>query len=696
MSSLASLIHEILSGESAVATTAAITRFYRTPGSAGYHAATNLARQRLRECGFDDLEVSTYPIDGETALLDGPTPLAWEPYGAEVGLLTPTQEKLVSFDQAPTCLTVWSQPTPVGGMEAEVVDVGLGLSDTDWQGKDLEGKVAFISHSNRREAWKYAAAEALRRGASGVLTDYFLYPLAPYRTRWQVPDAVQFLRLPNSKGRYDAWGCSLPLPAGQRMRELLALGTVTVHADIRCRSFKGYGQNVIATIPGRALPEEAVLLVAHTTGTQPGANCAAGVALLIEIARVLKSLIGEGKLRPPRRSIKLFVIAEGLGTEAYFAEHLEELPRIKAAICLDSVGNHQAELKSTLIFSRHPDSSPSFINDYYEGLMDRVPKDSQWIGRQDKGMSQVVFTSEPYTPWSDNNRFASFGIPSPLIMSTPSVYFHTQFLTADKMDPQVFRRAGVPTALALYEIADAGPSEAMAIADEVLVRSQFRLRQVSNRAVHRILELTNGPADHGAIRRIARRAMRELDYCLGRDVGAMASALGLVPGRPSAEAEEQIRACTNTLRQEAGQASSRIQKALAKAGIPLDARSASPRPESDPGHHSTREKSALAAIPHKVKPGFTPGLAIFSYPELAAISAPMESQDPTYTFYALRVMNDELWNMIDGHRSVAEIAEAVCMEFGFDLEPALFLPLFEGLERQDLIGWKSRELETHG
>ena len=685
MSSLALLLHEMLSGESAMETTAAITRFYRTPGSAGYYAATNLAQQKLRECGFDDLEGTTYPIDGETVLLDGATPLAWEPYGAEVSLLAPTRGKLVSFEDAPTCLTVWSQPTPAGGMTAEVVDVGLGLSDTDWQGKDLEGKIAFISHSNRREAWKYAAAEALRRGAKGVLTDYFLYPLAPHRTRWQVPDAAQFLRLPNSHGRYDAWGCSLPLPAGQRMRELLALGPVTVHANIRCRLFKGHGQNVIATIPGRELPEESVFLVAHTTGTQPGANCAAGVALLVEIARVLKDLINQGALRPPRRSIKFFVIAEGLGTEAYFAEHLDELTRVKAAICLDSVGNHQENLKSTLIYSRHPDSSPSFINDYYEALMERAPKDSQWIGRQDRGMSQVVFTSEPYTPWSDNNRFASFGIPSPLIMSTPSIYFHTQFLTADMMDPQVFRRAGIPTALAAYEIADAGLPEAMAMADEVLARSQYRLRQASNRAVQQMLSATHAPAGDNAAEAVAGRALRELDYYQTRDARAIASTLELVPGKPPVEAMQEIAARIDALEHGAALASSYVQQALAEAGFQEATRAESPRPGSNPVPDSTDRQPELASIPHKIEPGFTPGLAIFSYPELAAISAPMETQDPAYTFYGLRVMNDEVWNMVDGRRSVAEIAEAVCMEFGFELDPALFLPLFEGLVRQDLI-----------
>lgn len=570
MTTLASLIHGKLSGENALATTAAITRFYRTPGSAGYHAATNLVAQLLREHGFDDLEITTYPIDGKTVLWDSTVPLAWEPYGAVVRILNPTQEELVNFDGAPTCLAVWSQPTPSGGMTEKVVDVGTGVSEADFADKDLAGKVAFIGHTDRREAWKYAATQALQRGAKGVLTDYFLYPIPPFRNRENVPDAVQFLRLPNSHGKFDAWGCSLSLHAGQRLRHLLKLGPVTVHADIRCRLFKGYGKNIVATIPGRELPEESVILMAHTTGTQPGANCAAGDALLVEIARVLQHLIRQGLVRRPRRSIKFVVVAEGLGTQAYIAQHENELPHIKAAICLDSVGNHQDKLKSTLMFCRHPDLSPSFINDYFEGVMERAPKDAQWVGRDDAGLSPIVFTSEPYTPWSDNNRWASFGVPSPLIMSSPSVYFHTQFLTADTMDPQVFRRAGVATALALYEIADAGLSESLAIANEVAARSLFRLQTIANRAVQHILSTVQVPDDDANVEMIAHRALRELRYFSRRDVKALVSSLGLVPGQPPAEAEKRIAAHVAALKQQAEQSVLHVKEVLASVSKGVD------------------------------------------------------------------------------------------------------------------------------
>ena len=96
-------------------------------------------------------------------------------------------------------------------------------------------------------------------------------------------------------------------------------------------------------------------------------------------------------------------------------------------------------------------------------------------------------------------------------------------------------------------------------------------------------------------------------------------------------------------------------------------------------------EARLGAIPHKVQPGFTPGIGIIPYAEQARIAAQMAAQDDRFLFYALRVMNDEVWNFIDGQRTIGEIAESVCMEFGFELEPSLFLPLFEELVNRGLI-----------
>ena len=563
MKDLANLIHGKLSGETAQATTDTICQFYRSPGSSGYHAATDLVAAHFEEYGIEDVEVTTYPLDGETVLTHRTMPLAWEPHRAVVRVVNPTQEDIVDFDTSPSCLAWWSQATKKGGLTAQLVDVGTGESEADFSGKELTDKIAFVSGTDRPAGWGHAALQAMKRGARGLLTDYLYYATPPFRTRESLPDAVQLLRLPNQSGEFDAWACAIAYPAAQRLRELLRQGPVTVHADIRCRLFKGEGRNLLATIPGRELPDESVFFIAHASaGTRPGANCAAGPALILEIARTLKGLIQQGQIRPPRRSIKFLIIAEGLGSHAYIAANRDELPRIKTAFCLDSVGHHQEKLQSNLLFYRHPDSSPSFINDYFAGIMERAPKDGSWVFKNDTDISPVQFLQAPYTVWSDNHIWTAYGVPSPLIMSWPDKYFHTQLLTPDNTDPRVFRIAGVTTCLAAYEIADADLHQALAIADEVSARSLFRLDDLASRAVQRILstrQSTNGGIDAHAL---ARRAHRELVYFADRDTQAIASALTLIPSDVPSSARSRAAAQGEALVRQMKQAKRRVDEAL--------------------------------------------------------------------------------------------------------------------------------------
>jgi hypothetical protein len=245
------LLHRELSGERAQATTAAITRFHRPHGASGYHAATNLVAAELRAAGLTEVESTAYPLDGETVAGEGPLPLAWEPYSAIVRVVSPAPGEVVNMETASSCLAWWSRPTPDGGMTAELVDLGTGERDEDYAGKELTGKIVLIGHTERPGGWMYAARRAMEAGARGILSDYLFYTFAPDRTRESHPEAVQLLRLPNQRGQFDAWACGISYPAAQRLRDLLRLGPVTLHADIRCDLFAGHGQNLSATIPGR-------------------------------------------------------------------------------------------------------------------------------------------------------------------------------------------------------------------------------------------------------------------------------------------------------------------------------------------------------------------------------------------------------------------------------------------------------------
>jgi hypothetical protein len=509
-----------ISGQNAYDLTGRITAFNRSPGSSGYHAATDLVRDALIEYGLA-VEETRYPLDGKTLVLDRAMPLAWEPLAARIDVIQPETRQIVDFAAAGSAVAWWSTSTPEGGIEAELVDVGTGEREEDYAGKDIAGKVAFVTNTNWHVTWSHVSELIARKGAIGIVTDFFLYPTPPIRTRERIPQAVQLLRLEfNATRRFNFWACSVDYPTGERLRAWLKAGPVRIRADVQCRTFSGYGQNVLATIEGAELPEESVFVLAHSsTGSRPGANCASGAALLAEAARALKRLIGAGELPRPRRSLKFLLVSEGLGSYNYIEAHEHEMHRVKASYCLESVGHSQRRLNGTLYFSRAPDSTPSFVNDHFDAVLERMPKQWGWVGRNEADISPIVVSQVPYTPWSDNSTWAAHGVPSTLFMSWPDEYFHSQLLTVEVTDPSVFAYSGALLAASVYEVAAAGAREADWLAHWLYARSVERLHREAQSALWQ-------PKSERSTEWISRR----VNYLCRRDCEALDSLSGLVSG----------------------------------------------------------------------------------------------------------------------------------------------------------------------
>jgi hypothetical protein len=234
-------------------------------------------------------------------------------------------------------------------------------------------------------------------------------------------------------------------------------------------------------------------------------------------------------------------------------------------------------------------------------------------------------------------------------------------------DPRVFRRAGVTTALAAYEIADADENDALAIAAEVAARAEFRLAGIASRARYRLAGAARNDDDGAAVVPIAARARSELAYAAARDRRAVASVTTLVAGAPSPALAVEIAAHDDRLREGATRAMAQIEvrsreeEAAISTTRPLDF------------------STSLQTVVRRRHEGPGSAMAGTSYPELIDLVERMRARDPRVIFDSLRPMGDEIWNMIDGERTFGEIVEAVCLEFGFDLPPEHFLPLLEGL-----------------
>jgi hypothetical protein len=661
---LDAVLRRHLSGARAQALTAAITEHYRSPGSSGYHAATRLVAEAVAEAGADDVHEERYPLDGATSFLGRTMPPAWEPLEASLELVAPQREPLISYAEVPSTLPWWCGSTPDGGAVVEVVDVGSGLSPADYAGKTVAGNAVLIRDSESRPAWAHAAQLARQAGAVGIVTDFLHSQTPPWRTRRGVPEAVQLLRLPP---RWDnPWAFSVGYGVAERLAALAGRGPVQVRAVVRARTFKGEGVNLIATIRGAERPDESVFFIAHTSaGTKPCANCAAGPALMVELCRAIHAAVRAGDLPRPRRSIRLLFVAEGLGSTHFIHTHRETLGKIKATICMDSVGHRQATLYSSMIMYRSPDSIPSYVNDLGAALIEELPKEADWPFQNGPAISLVNFQQLPYTPWSDNHYWVTFGVPAPLFMSWPDRYFHTQLLTADHTDPLVFERSGrVMGALALA-IARAGPPDAGAIMQEVATRSAARL----GRLVRDVLA-----AGSEARREAMERADRQARHVLERDAHAIRSALGLADGDDGAT---RARALADRLVKDL---ESRWQDELARLG------------HSAPGRTSRPDAGAPVArlVPHRRADGVPPGVVGLTYDELADLVEAMRAEDARVNWETLRIFGDELWNFADGRRTLAEIADVICHEFGFQVRADHFLTMARGLERAEHLRLETR------
>ena len=388
---------------------------------------------------------------------------------------------------------------------------------------------------------------------------------------------------------------------------------------------------------------------------------------MIEMCRAITSALRVGDLPRPSRSIRFLFVAEGLGSAYFLDAHRDALPNIKAAICLDSVGHNQSQLKSSLVNYRSPDSTPSYVNDLAAALIEELPKEAEWPFLNGPVIPLVNFQSLPYTPWSDNHYWAGFNIPAPLFMSWPDLYFHTQLLTAEHTDPMVFERSGRVLGSLAVGIARLDGENAVPLLQEMAGRGTLRLGKVARTTLQRL-------NDGG---HVVPRGQSEIRYLLRRDVDALYSVLDLV--RAGAE-RERVRAFADRL---AADLRDRANAELERVRTYGQAAMAPDAPHDE--HRSEGDKIA----PCRAADHLPPGVVGLSFDEMAELVAAMHRDDARTNWETLRILGDELWNFADGRRTLGEIADAICFEFGVEIHPQHFLALARGLEKAGVFTLES-------
>ena len=503
------LIKDNFNDKAAKLHTKNISQYYRSHGSKGFSDALDYIERELSNLPFDKIDIENFPLNSE----EGNYP-AWEPIKLEANIVKPIKEKIISYDDIPTCITWYSNSTPQGGVTAEICDVGKGLENDDYKGLDINGKIALATGDSPEDTLRTYDLAVNKFGAIGILSDCLIGPIYGFRTKDITPDFVSLNRL--SRKYNDSWAVIISGKMGKRLRELLKNSSVFINVEIKAKTFDGEGKSLITTIQGSEFPKKEIIIIGHVTNPKPNANCASGPALMIELSKTFFNLIEKNIIKKPKRTVKFLFVPEGSGSQAYVKKHKKEIKNIISAICLCGIGQNQEMSKSFLTLSRTTDSTPSYLNDLSFSFLENA---------SNLTTPPLRYREIPYSPFSDNSTFNMSGIPTILLSSEPNIFFHTQFLTWETTSEEVFNvSACVVGGITLFN-ANASNINVIQIINLTKIKSEQRL---TNKLLifNNQIEMYNSNVDYCV--NLIEDLKEEIDYIVERDSDAIESCINII------------------------------------------------------------------------------------------------------------------------------------------------------------------------
>src|SRR5713101_512649 len=357
------MIKENASGELPFADFRNIVRFSGYAPSRGSDDVAQYLAGRANARGMTNVQIEKYPADGKSYSWTFKTEPSWEGREAELWIVEPDSELLASFASSKTVLARQSRDADV---TAGLVDVGDGAHAQDYDGKNVEGRLVLatgvLAAVTRQAVWE--------RNAAGIVY---------YRTVNAIdyPDlfgSLDFAPWYGPHGENPPFAFSLSYRVGDALRTRLAAGEkLLLQAHVRADVGAGNYNVVRAEIPG-ANPELPVVLVyAHdNSGNTGGANNLTGVGCNLEVARVLTTLIAQGKIPRPVRTIRFMWGPEHYGITEHFRGHPDDMARIQAMVNVDMIGYSQSRAGAVFHLYRTPWSHPSFMNDVVQEFVERI------------------------------------------------------------------------------------------------------------------------------------------------------------------------------------------------------------------------------------------------------------------------------------------------------------------------------------
>jgi hypothetical protein len=411
---------------------------------------------------------------------------SWNGIKGELWEVKPQRQKLASYKDMTAMLASGSGNADV---EAELVWVGRGTK-AEIESAGVEGKIV-VTEGRISTVHNLACREL---GALGVVAiSQSRISRDPIQILWR---GIYSRR--GMSGQEAApqpkFGFILPFREGEFLKNrLLRREKITVHAQVEAKMEDYEYQNVICHIPGTDPNAGEVILSAHLYEgiVKQGANDnKSGSAGILEVARILHTLIEEGRLPRPKRTIRFLWGPEFSGTGRWVQENQDIMDRTLCNINMDMVGISLSKSPTYMNLMRTTYGNAHYINDvmenYYryigEGNKDRIQNRSQ-IGRLRRiiapsGIDEPFYYSiETHYGASDHEVFNDWavGVPGIMMITWPDPWYHSSGDRVDKIDATQMKRVAIIGAAGAYTVASADDNMAQKIAGEVASNGTRRL-----------------------------------------------------------------------------------------------------------------------------------------------------------------------------------------------------------------------------
>jgi hypothetical protein len=406
-----------------------ISRYHRSLANRDFIDLIDVLKTELEKQGFEGtIRTPSYMIDGKKTF-ESWVPVPWKLNYGRLEMIEPTRKLIIDSFARPVSVLYRSRSTE-GYEQYDVVDVGKGESESDYEGKNVAGK-AVLAEGNPSKVYKLAVKKF---GAVCILSCWMRAEEEKIGRKPELmPDTASYAGIPGEfdEAQTKAFGFSLSYSEYSEIKKYLKSGkNVRISAYIDAKIEAGEMRLLELILKGRNESLRPVIVTAHLCHPSPGANDnATGSATTLEIALTLSKVLKEDALENLERTIVFLLVPEMFGTVAYMLDGRD----FEVGINLDMVGEDQKKTGSVTILTQTPWSTPTFINDLLDSAlnyyMPRVYGFGEWLPAR-------RYIRNHYSGGSDHFVLNHFDVPTPFIGNWPDRYYHSSGDTLDKVDPE--------------------------------------------------------------------------------------------------------------------------------------------------------------------------------------------------------------------------------------------------------------------